>query len=147
VRNYLICEVVLDLGGGFMGILRYVGIRSLAKLEQDKVKTLMLKYMEKLDRYFVNYNCKIHLKTHDVEGRPNYSFHARIFNPDFLFSAKADDWDLNKTVHKLMKKVLTEAEHKFHKGEQKQQKFHPKKAKRGTDKRVKLKLRRRVKMI
>jgi len=130
-----------------VGVARYLGIKSLNKIDQDKIKNLVLNYMEKIDRYFVNYNFRMHIKVYKVGGKDKYSFHGKIDCPDFLFAADAVDWDLRRTVHKLMKKILNGLEHEFHKHQQKQQRFHPRKAKRGTDKRVKLKLRGRARLI
>jgi ribosome-associated translation inhibitor RaiA len=130
-----------------MGVVRYVGIKALTNTEQEVTKTLVMRHAEKLDRFFTNYACTFHTKLYDIEGRAKYAFRAKVSCPGVVLSSDATDWDLRRTVHKVMQKILQEAEHTFHKQGQKQQQFHPRKAKRGTGKHVKLKLRRRVRML
>ena len=74
-------------------------------------------------------------------------FNARIESPDMVLKSDASDWDLRRTVHMLMKALENELKRRFKTEGQKQERFHPKKAKRGTDTRVKLKLRRRTRII
>jgi hypothetical protein len=76
-----------------------------------------------------------------------YSFHARVDGPQFAAKADAVDWDMRRTVHKVMQALENELEHKMKKHGQKQERFHPKKAKRGTGTSVKLKLRRRARLL
>ena len=126
-----------------MGDIQYVGLKDLGD-DASQVRDLMEKYSEKFDRDFVGHTLIVHTKLHNVGGRVKYSFHARIDHPQMLAKADASDWDLRRTVHKMMKALENEVEHKFKTHVQKQERFHPKRAKRGTDTRVRLKQKRRT---
>ena len=68
-----------------------------------------------------------------TKGKAKYSFNCRANSPQANFHSEASDWDLLRTVHKVMKKMELEVK-KYHKsGSQPQEKVHPKRAKRGTD--------------
>ena len=129
-----------------MGTVQYVGLKSLGDAAGE-VQTLVERYMEKFDHDFPDHQMIVQTKLHNIGGRVKYSFHIRLDHPGMLAKADAVDWDLRRTVHKMMKALENEVEHKFKTHAQKQERFHPKKAKRGTDTRIKLKLRRRAKMI
>ena len=127
-----------------MGVVQYIGLKQLGG-DAGVVQTLLERYMEKLDRDFPNHTLLFHSKLHNVGGRVKYSFHARLEHPQMVAKADAADWDLRRTVHKVMQALEQEVEHKFKIHAQKQERFHPKKAKRGTDTRVKLNMLRRTK--
>ncbi len=129
-----------------MGVVQYVGLKKLGD-DASVVQTLVERYMEKLDRDFPNHQMILHTKLHNVGGRVKYSLHVRLEHPQMVAKADAVDWDLRRTVHKVMQALENDIEHIFKIHAQKQERFHPKKAKRGTDTRVKLKLRRRAKLV
>jgi len=114
-------------------------------MDRDIVKKIVIKYMEKLDRILPNANLKFHAKLKKVRGKVMYSFHVMLKIGKEFMSFKADDWDLRRTCHKVMKKVLNAAEKEFKVGGQKQQSFHPSRAKRGFGKYVRMKLKGLVK--
>jgi hypothetical protein len=74
-----------------------------------------------------------------------YVFNTQLNIEKEIFSASSSGWDLRKTIHRIMKKLINAVEHKFHIEGQKQQQFHPKKAKRGFGKSIKLKIKGLVK--
>lgn len=129
-----------------MGVVQFVGLKKLGD-DAGTAQNLIEKYMEKLDRDFPDHQLIVHTKLHNIGGRVKYSFHARLDHPQMLAKADAVDWDLKRTVHKVMQALENEIEHRFKIHAQKQERFHPKKAKRGTDTRVKLTLRRRAKLL
>ena len=129
-----------------MGVVQYIGLKQLGD-DAGTVQTLVERYMEKLDRDFSDYTLLFHSKLHNIGGRVKYSFHVRLEHPQMVAKADAVDWDLRRTVLEVMQALEQEVEHTFKIHGQKQERFHPKKAKRGTDTRVKLKLRRRAKLI
>jgi ribosome-associated translation inhibitor RaiA len=124
-----------------MSVVRYVGLKALGD-QESVVKTLVERYMEKLERDLPYYDMVVHVKLYKEEGKPKYFFQARVQSPDVKLRADAVDWDLRRTVHKVMKRLETEMNHTFKNDAQPQERFHPKKAKRGTD--TKVKLRRRL---
>ena len=113
-----------------MSKVNYIGLKSLDATEGEILKTLVLKYLVKLDRSLPNGNVKFHVKLHEIGGKVKYSFHARVKAEKEILGSAADDWDLRRTVHKVMKKLLSSVEHKLKLDGQKQEKFHPKRAKR-----------------
>ncbi|MBT3262374.1 hypothetical protein HN992_02410 [Candidatus Woesearchaeota archaeon] len=128
-----------------MSKVNYIGLKSLDATEGEILKTLVLKYLVKLDRSLPNGNVKFHVKLHEIGGKVKYSFHARVKAEKEILGSAADDWDLRRTVHKVMKKLLSSVEHKLKLDGQKQEKFHPKRAKRGFGKSIKMKLKGLVK--
>ena len=129
-----------------MGVVQYVGLKVLGD-DAGTVQTLVEHYAAKLGRDFPDVELIVHTKLHDIGGRVKYSFHARLDTPRFVAKADAVDWDLKRTVHKVMQALENEVEHKLKIHGQKQEKFHPKRAKRGTDTRIRLKMRRRERGI
>lgn len=120
--------------------IQYVGLKALGD-DAMTVQTLVERYIGKLERDVPNCQLIVHTKLHDVGGRVKYSFHVRVDGPQLIAKADAVDWDVRRTVHKVMQALENELEHKMKKQGQQQEKFHPKKAKRGTDTRVRLALR------
>ena len=130
-----------------MSKVNYVGINSLNRTESGILKKLVMGYLKQLDRSAPKANVRFHVKLHEIGGKLKYSFHARLNLGKDTLSSEAADWDLRRTVHKVMKKLLTAVEHKLHSEGQKQQKFHPRKAKRGFGKTIKMKIKGLVKFI
>lgn len=127
-----------------MSKIEYVGLNSLEKADSVMLDTIVSRYLDKIDRALPGSKVRFHAKLHDIGGRVKYSFHAKVKAFNDLLRVEATDWDLNRTAHKTMEKLVTAIEHRMHAEGQKQQKFHPKKAKRGFGKQVKLKMRGRV---
>ena len=129
-----------------MGTVQYIGLKELGD-EAYTAQQLVEKYAEKFDRWVPDAGIVFHSKLHDIGGRVKYSLHARIDSPGFVAKAEAVDWDLKRTVHKVMKALENDVEHKLKIHAQKQERFHPRRARRGTDTRIKLKQRRRARVI
>ena len=100
-----------------MATFRFADIKDFEKEEEEQIKEISLRYMEKLERFLSNdFVLKFHGKKYDKEGRKaKYSFHVRIEDPSIVLSSKAFDWELHTAVRKVMEKLLNEAEHKFKK--------------------------------
>jgi len=130
-----------------MGDVVYAGLKLLETRDKDVLNTLVLKHVKKLDRITKNSKIRFHVKMHEIGGRAKYSFHVKINLGKDSLNVEASDWDMRRTVHMAMDKLITAVEHKIHSEGQQQQKFHPKKAKRGFGKNVKLNLRKRKKEI
>ncbi len=122
----------------------YSGLKQLTKQETTIVKALVLRYMKKLDRSVPGATLRFHGKLSDVGGRSRNTFTVHLRHGKTSLRVEAEDWDLQRTVHKVMKKLTTAVEHALHQEGQPQQKFHPKKAKRGFGKHIALKLKRLV---
>lgn len=129
-----------------MGDVRYVGLKDLGDDAVD-VQRLVERSLGKFERSLPFFDLIIHIKLYRHQGRPKYTFTGRIDGSNIVVKADASDWDLKKTVHMLLSALENKTEHLIKREGQHQERFHPKKAKRGTDTRVKLKLRGRSKMI
>jgi len=98
-----------------MVFIDYSGISALTELEKELIKKLILSYGEKLDTKLPpNTRIAINIKLYEKTGeRKKYSIHARLNVPDQVLVAEAADWDLEKTTHKVMKKIEAELNHVF----------------------------------
>ena len=110
-----------------MSTVRFIGIKQFDDFEQTTITTLCTRYMEKLERDLPKeFKLAFHCKLHKKQGKQKYSFHGRVNTPNFLFSSEASDWDLRRTVHKVMKKLERELQHKYKTEGQPQEKLRPK---------------------
>jgi hypothetical protein len=121
-----------------VGNVRYIGVNSLEVFEREIMKKLVMDYMVKLNRILHNPNARFHVKLLRVNGKMMYSFSVRLKIGKEFMSFNVEDWDMRRTVRKVMTKVLNAVEKELKIKGQKQQKFHPKKAKRGFGKYVKM---------
>jgi ribosome-associated translation inhibitor RaiA len=109
-----------------MGKIKILGLEDFDFLEKDRIKQLVAEYYTKIERTLKGNLLILHLKKHNAEGsRAKISIHARIENPTFVTLARASDWDINKALHSVLKKLETEIEHKF-KPKNKNPKHHKK---------------------
>ncbi len=82
------------------------------KLITDKItgeyEEKILRHGEKIDFF------EIHIKCHQKEGKTKrYTIEARLGIGKFRFETNADDWNLTDAIHKTMKKLMSEIEHKI----------------------------------
>ncbi len=121
-----------------MAVVNFIGIKQFDTDESRVIKTLVQRHMEKIERIIPGYKLVFHTKLYKTQGKVKYSFNGRVTNPNIRLHSEAADWNLSTTVHKVMKKLFNEAKKQCRVGSQPQEKFHPKRAKRGTDTRIKL---------
>ncbi|MBS3145399.1 hypothetical protein J4414_01195 [Candidatus Woesearchaeota archaeon] len=95
--------------------IRYIDLKKLDEIEASVMQNLIEEYAEKLDRKLPpNANLIVQIRKHETEGSRNkYSFHIRLESPDVLCTAEEDDWDLKKAVHKVMRNLTNNFQHKF----------------------------------
>lgn len=98
-----------------MVFIDYSGLNELPEQEQEILKELVVEYSEKLDiKLPPTTRVAIDVKLYGKKGeRKKYSIHARLNVPDQVLTAEATDWDLERTAHKVMKKVEAELKHTF----------------------------------
>ncbi len=110
-----------------MGEVQYIGLKDFTSEESSDIKKLSLRYLEKLEHH--DFPSRVHLalrcKKYSREGKPKYSFHGRLDCPSLLLTSQASDWDLHRTLHKVMQKLEREFQHRFKTEGQPQEKFHP----------------------
>lgn len=127
--------------------INYVGLNLLDRTEAESLKKLVSKYSSKFDNTVQNSSLKLHVKLHEIGGKTKYSFHVHLSFGRKAISVEHSEWDLKKTGHKVMEKLHNAVEHKLHIEGQKQQKFHPKKGKKGFGKSIAMRLKGLVKSI
>ncbi len=125
--------------------IEFIDLKILNEEEIPILNKLVKEYYTKFERDLKNPKLIIHFKKYKKSGNQvKYSIHSRIDSPSIILSANAHDWDFARTLHKVFKKLEQEFQHKFKTEGQKQERFHPKRSKRGTDTRVKLRLRGKI---
>ncbi len=124
-----------------MGVVNYIGLKSLDSDEVDVVKSIVESHVEKVRRNISDFDMVVHVKLHDVQGRKKYSLHCRIDDTHVDFVNDAVDWNLRKTAHMLMEKLDNAIKKKLRVGGQQQERFRPRGATRGNDTRLKAKVR------
>ena len=74
----------------------------------EEYEEKILKHGEKID-YF-----EVHVKCHQKEGKSRrYALQAKIAINESRFETSADEYDIKIAVHKLMKKLMSEIDHKI----------------------------------
>lgn len=95
------------------------GINLLTENEKDKVNEILTKFYNKIQIHLKNpIKIECHIKGYNIEGkRKKYSVHVRI-HATRIFEADYANWDISKTLHKVVNKLSNEVEKKFHVSEQ-----------------------------
>jgi len=71
-------------------------------------------YSKKIERKLKNIeSCRIHIKEYSHGGKIKFSIHVLVTYAGKIMEADAVDWDLNRTFHKVFRKIEEEIEHKF----------------------------------
>ncbi len=98
-----------------ISIVHASGVNLLDEEEKKKVSELLEGYHQKIQRHFDNdVFLDLHVKEYNKEGkRKKYSLNAFLHGATGKIEADAHDWELTRTLHKVMKKLLGEIEHKF----------------------------------
>jgi len=99
------------------------GFDVLTEKEKEIVNKLLDEYSLRIERFTKNpTSLKLHLKEYSKENKQKkvkYSINAEIVSSGKVFTANAHDWDLSRTMHKLLNKLISEIEHHYHVSEQK----------------------------
>ena len=96
-------------------------IELLDEKEKSLAEKLFPEYHEKIKRQIKNKDTtlKIDIKEHGKGGkRKKYSITVTLEFARNIIKANAFDWEFARTIHKVMEKLITEIEHKFHVSEQ-----------------------------
>ena len=83
--------------------------------ETENIHELATQYYEKIKRMIKNQiKLIINIKTYHTQGkRKKYSINTQIKSA-INFESDASEWDLTKTMHEAMKKIISEIEHQLH---------------------------------
>lgn len=93
--------------------IQFIGLNGLEKKESDIIKGLAVEYYNRVLRDLPQALLVLQVKIYKEEGKQKFSMHARINHPSIVLAAQAADWDLRRTVHKVMKKIERELQHKY----------------------------------
>ena len=102
--------------------IEITNIELLDEKEKNIAEKLFQEYYNKIQRQIKNKEAvlKIDIEVYNKGGkRKKYDIAIKIEFATNVFKAKAFDWDFARAVHKVMEKLVTEIEHKFHVSEQK----------------------------
>jgi len=97
-------------------LIHITGIETLNEKQKQLVNRLFNLYYKKVKRQLKNeVSFEVHIKSYEKEGKANkFSINVRVVVGREVFEANADDWDLSRSIHKVMKKIMSEIEHKLH---------------------------------
>src|SRR3972149_6494323 len=98
-----------------------IGVLLVALQGWNKTTRWLAEYHEKIKRQIKNKDTtlKIDIKEHGKGGkRKKYSITVTLEFARNIIKANAFDWEFARTIHKVMEKLITEIEHKFHVSEQ-----------------------------
>ncbi|MEK6873024.1 MAG: hypothetical protein AABW90_03355 [Nanoarchaeota archaeon] len=105
-------------------VIHATGIDKLTEKEKQLVDRLLNEYYVRIQRQLKNlvsleFNIKEYKKTGErwLTKKKKFSVHIRI-NSDKVYEADYGDWDLARTIHKVMNKLINEIEHKQHHSDQ-----------------------------
>lgn len=94
--------------------VQLVNLRVLGDEERVVAGRLVPEYYGKLARQVKDPLVVVQFKRYKAAGRrAKFSIHARVDAPSVLVSAEAFDWDFARALHKVMRKVHSELEHKL----------------------------------
>jgi hypothetical protein len=95
--------------------IQIIGIDSLDEQEQELATTLINSYFKKIILIIKKVDSLIvHIKAHTKGGkRKKYDIRVRVLAPTRMFETQESDWDLARTLHKVLKNMEREIEHKL----------------------------------
>lgn len=94
--------------------LKFLGLEDLTDSQKDKLIDLSTRYYDKIKILINDPEIIVHLKPIKSKGNQQHFFiKARITAPNLLFEAEQDDWDLNRTLHKVFNNLENEIRKKL----------------------------------
>ncbi len=94
--------------------IQFIDLKILNDHEAPVAQKLAVEYSKKLGRLFPDNMLIVKFKKYNQTGkRVKYSIHCRVDAPSLIASAKASDWELALTMHKVLNKIHNELEHKY----------------------------------
>ncbi len=99
--------------------IQFVGLHDLTPDEQDFVQSTAEECQPKIKRVLQNLtDLIVHAQVSGVqvgkEKRKRYTFHVRAISPGQHFeSAKCDDYDMPKALHRCFDEIIAQIQHKL----------------------------------
>ena len=107
-----------------INIIHATGVEELTEKEKQLVNKLLNEYYIKIQKRLKNMSSlEFRVKEYGKSGerwltkKKKFSIHVKI-NSDKFYEADYADWDLARTIHKVMNKLMNEIEHKLHSSDQ-----------------------------
>src|SRR4030043_103202 len=96
--------------------IEVINIEILNEEERAIADKLLNEYYLKIQRLIKTpLSLKVHIKEYDKEGKKKkYSINIESIFSGKMLSSSSWDWDFARALHKAMKKIEEEIEHKFH---------------------------------
>ncbi len=106
-----------------MNEIEFEGAEELNESERFQLDKIAESYLNKIRRKIKNdFLLRIKLKEYHRDGKKDkahkFSIKAQIKTSTIGIDSEAHDWDLNRTLHAALDKLLSEIEHRFHVSEQ-----------------------------
>ena len=108
-------------------IIHASGTSAITEKQKQLINRLLNEYYQKIQKQLKNeVFLEINIKLYEKAGKPatkpgksnKFSIHIRIDSSAKTFEADYADWDLARTIHKVMNKIINEIEHNFHSSDQ-----------------------------
>jgi hypothetical protein len=95
--------------------IEITNVEILTEEERKIIDKLLKEYQLKIQRLTKTpIKLKIDVKEYDKDGKnKKYSINSQAIFSGKVFVSNAWDWDLTRAIRKAMKKIESEAEHKF----------------------------------
>jgi len=103
-----------------IGIIHAKGVDLLTEKEKQLTNRLLNEYYVRIQRQIKNLTVfSFDLKEYKKEGKAKkFSVHIRVEAPTRIFEADYADWDLARTIHKVLNKLMNEIEKRLHSSDQ-----------------------------
>ena len=106
-----------------MANFNITGIEGLSENEKSEANRIIASSYEKIRRktkvdFILEVVVKIYSKGDLDKKKKHFSIKVRTSGTVRSFESGADDWDMNKALHKALSAIETEIEHAFHSSEQ-----------------------------
>jgi len=103
-----------------IGVIHAKGVDLLNEKEKQLVNRLLNEYYSRIQRQIKNLTSfNFDLKKYEKEGKAQkFSIHIGVEAPTGIFEADYADWDLARTIHKILNKLMNEIEKRLHSSDQ-----------------------------
>lgn len=99
--------------------IEFIDSKTLNEDELSVAQRVVTAHSKKMERLLPGHKLVVKFSKKDVTGkRARYVIRCRIDCPSCIASAQAEDWELARTLHKVLDKIDHELEHKFKKNSQ-----------------------------
>jgi hypothetical protein len=103
--------------------IQFVGVDELEHESKELINKLANEYYDKIKRSLSDItSMKVHVKVYDEAGKEEkarkWGVHVQVLAPTQMFETSAQDWDIERTLHKAFKAMEKEIQHRLHTDDQ-----------------------------